>query len=30
LFMKFTALSFMAYAKKLKGISKAEGEVASA
>jgi len=29
-FMKFTALSFMAYAKKLKGIEKAAGEVASA
>lgn len=28
-FMKFTALSFMAYAKKLKGIEKAEGKVAS-
>ena len=30
LFMKFTALSFMAYAKKLKGIANAEGELASA
>lgn len=29
LFMKFTALSFMAYARKLKGIQKAEGEVAA-
>lgn len=28
-FMKFTALSFMAYARKLKGIEKAAGEVAS-
>jgi len=28
-FMKFTALSFMAYAKKLKGIEKAESKVAS-
>lgn len=29
-FMKFTALSFMAYAKKLKGMAKAEEEVATA
>jgi len=28
-FMKFTALSFMAYARKLKGLEKAAGEVAS-
>jgi len=28
-FMKFTALSFMAYARKLKGLEKATGEVAS-
>lgn len=30
LFMKFTALSFMAYARKLKGMDKAAGEIATA